>query len=100
METLIELANQYRKEMGMSLDWHTTWGEIFVGDYGSALSETVLVSRNYWFIQRLVENDKVNLYITPLEWIEDLDKYNQEDKLLMTLSISDTPIDDLLLYLK
>ena len=123
METLIELANQYRKEMGMSLDWHTTWGEIFVGDYGSALSETVLVSRNYWFIQRLVENDKIDYdKIGEKIWIEthkahfpvnkywyvyDLElgdvssaDYSDYESLLMLLSISDTPIDDLLLYLK
>ena len=123
METLIELANQYRKEMGMSLDWHTTWGEIFVGDYGSALSETVLVSRNYWFIQRLVENDKIDYdKIGEKIWIEthkahfpvnkywyvyDLElgdvssaDYSDYESLLMLLSISDTPIDDLILYLK
>lgn len=113
MKKLIELANQYRKEMEMSLDWHTTWGEIFVGDYGSALSETVLVSRNYWFIKRLVENDKIDFDNRDLKdrFMNEFERYPQYQNnttnrefningLLMLLSISDTPIDDLLLYLK
>ena len=62
-----------------------------------------LVSKEYWFIKWLVENDKINL--------EEVEKINQTwnvyirfwwdyEKVLMLLSISDTPIDDLISYLK
>ena len=92
MKKLIELANQYRKEMEMSLDWHTTWGEIFVGDYGSALSETVLVSRNYWFIKRLVENDKIDIDKLEKKVLKENLIRKFDEWLLMLLAIQDEPI--------
>ena len=62
-----------------------------------------VLSKRYWFIKWLVENDKINL--------EEVEKINQTwnvyirfwwdyEKVLMLLSISDTSIEDLLLYLK
>ena len=73
-------------------------------------SESYLISKEYWFIQRLVENDKINLYMLDskahnTDIIIELYKYeNLKDKdskrLIMLLSISDTPIKDLVSYLK
>ena len=103
MEKLIELLNEFIK-----INWYW-WDTKYIdfdkdtecfNNWYSSLEYEIVIGRKFWFIEWLVNNDKINLYITPLEWIEDLDKYNQEDKLLMTLSISDTPIDDLISYLK
>ena len=71
-------------------------------------------SKSFWFIKWLVENDKVDIdklkfqsdFMFPL-WkdfdqlgSEDIEEYSEYESLLMLLSISDTPIEDLLLYLK
>ena len=73
-------------------------------------SDEKVLSKKFWFIKRLVENDKINLYMLDskahnTDIIIELYKYeNLKDKdskrLLMLLSISDTPIDDLISYLK
>jgi len=63
------------------------------------------------FIKRLVENDKIDLWEKLFNLTKndnrksiicDLDNndFSWEDTFLMLLSISDTPIEDLLLYLK
>jgi hypothetical protein len=66
-----------------------------------------LISKRYWFIKWLVDNDKIDY--KKLHWEEwyyklvDMCDYNWElrcDVLLMLLSISDTPIEDIILYLK
>ena len=73
-----------------------------------------LISKEYGFIKRLVENDKIDIekienseyYLIDwfyynerkkfwIEWLDDVEKI-----LLMLLSISDTPIEDLISYLK
>ena len=69
-----------------------------------------LISKEYGFIKWLVDNDKINLYMLDskahnTDIIIELYKYeNLKDKdskrLLMLLSISDTPIEDLISYLK
>ena len=86
-------------------------------------SDEKVLSKKFWFIKRLVENDKIDYdKIGEKIWIEthkahfpvnkywyvyDLElgdvssaDYSDYESLLMLLSISDTPIDDLLLYLK
>ena len=90
---LIELLNEYSKNIWYfneeDLQWQTkAW----------------ILSKEFWWIKWLVENDKI-----------DYDKVNRESrklfvgelrprtpryKLLILLSISDTPIEDLISYLK
>lgn len=61
-----------------------------------------IISKQFWFISRLVNKDKINreeikysnLYIPLTE------NFNKDERLIMLLSISDTPIKDLILYLK
>lgn len=56
----------------------------------------ILISKYFWFIKWLVENDKID--IDKVEFVgEWTTKYQS---LLMLLSISDTPVEDLILYLK
>lgn len=115
MEKLIELLNEYVEEKDF-------WDDL--NEYNEADiidEETLEVNWNYhdieylytkkfWFIKWLVENDKIDRDI--LEWkrpyyyLENSldmhwDKvFSRCERLLMLLSISDTPIEDLILYLK
>ena len=128
IEKLIELLKDYienygndakvREEENYILD---TWIE-FVYWSRVYLYETI-ISKKFWFIKWLVENDKIDYdKIGEKIWIEthkahfpvnkywyvyDLElgdvssaDYSDYESLLMLLSISDTPIDDLILYLK
>ena len=91
---LIELLNEYSKEIWYfneeDLQWQTkAW----------------ILSKEFWWIRWLVENDKIDL-----EKLRDLDiadnfnyeyfNKNKSDFLISLLSISDTPIEDLISYLR
>ena len=54
-----------------------------------------ICSKKFWFIKRLVENDKIDI-----EKFPQIMEYSDYESLLMLLSISDTPIEDLISYLK
>lgn len=120
LEKLKELFKDYienygndtkvREEENYILD---TWIE-FVYWSRVYLYETI-ISKKFWFIKRLVENDKIEKkkidtrlvryvdshYDEEWNWVENsYEDYELYDVLLMLLSISDTPIDDLILYLK
>ena len=93
MGKLLELLNEYETPQSWvvfkSYDnydgtfyWVDCDGEIEI-----AWSDAFICSKKFWFIQRLVENDKIDTiwgYKTIIKW----------------LSISDTPIEDLISYLK
>ncbi len=67
------------------------------------LVEMALISKHYWLIKWLVENDKIDYQKSPWEiMFDDLmwTTFSLEDSIVMMLSISDTPIDDLISYLK
>ena len=100
MEKLIELLNEYEKgdvwsydeEMWMPYYW---WGDDC--DY-----DVYLISKKYWFIKRLVENEKIewnNKDIAIREWIlwKSIDNYHS---LLMALAIQDEPLEFLVSILK
>ena len=105
---LIELLNEYD-------DWMVSWYEeyfptewLFVTNAGQWFREEFILGRRFWFIKRLVENNRIN--IERLHKIVDYrleikenyvntHDYNS-DCLLMLLSISDTPIEDLISYLR
>ena len=59
-----------------------------------------ICSKKFWFIKWLVENDKIDLdeipYLTDEHWWG----FNEYEEVIMILSISDTPIENLILYLK
>jgi hypothetical protein len=67
-----------------------------------------LISKEYWFIKWLVENDKIDFHIWSrwekyLEypiWSDNLDEVHDYKDIIQRLSISDTPIEDLISYLK
>jgi len=70
--------------------------------------ECVVCSKPYWFIERLVSNQKISRVkevINDIEYyghwqIENVDCYSQYDSLLMLLAIQDDPISFLISILK
>lgn len=128
MGKLIELLNEYEKEVKKSeyyewekwIWWDTNlfrrdtrdeeWSHLY-----SDTADTYVISKKYGFIWWLVENDKIDTrkidtrlvrnveshYDVDWWWVEDsYEDYSNTDTLLMLLSISNSPIEDLLLYLK
>ena len=113
MEKLIELFKEYvdnhwtdtkdiEKEYWVIDYWQ--WFQYWTREY---LYE-IIISKQFWFIKWLVENDKIDtdpirtrvkrVYVeleprefTPQEFV---------DRVIMLLSISDTPIEDLISYLR
>ena len=86
------------------------WDEIW-----PYVAESIILNKKFWFIKWLVENDKIdkkkidtrlvrnveNHYDEEWYWVENsYEDYSYTDTLLMLLSISDTPIEDLISYLK
>ena len=146
MEKLIELVNQYEiekeKSEWVNVDayvefkrewvwewylnkWLTRFDETDHWEWDNLYWDTAvayLISKSFWFIKWLVENDKIEWETiwnyqsrTKLrtlthtawlwhdaEWKSELEyiKETFTDGLLMLLSISDTPIEDLISYLK
>ena len=106
MEKLIELLNEYELEKD---------------NYSGVISEediyyysVLYISKQFWFIKWLVENEKVNPYDPSYNvpthialWVDDWDgdfmvyeRFFKEEELLMLLSIQDEPINFLVSILK
>jgi len=101
MEKLIELLNEYDENRKIWKNWLYKWEE-----YDP--NEEYVISKKFWFIKWLVENDKIDLVkvyenLTNYEIeiriraVKELLENNEEDtiaylKLLMLLSIQDEPI--------
>lgn len=130
MEKLIKLLNEYEVEKEKS-EWQET--DVFVlrewtytdyswivsydrtdqweGDhYYSLVAVPYIISKSYWFIKWLVENDKIDHWKifnkarenNKLSMIIDLDnnEFIWEETLLMLLSMQDEPIEFLVSILK
>ena len=101
MEKLIDLLNEYEDPM---VSWYEEYVEefwIFVlnnGEQGTA--EEIIISKNYWFIKWLVENEKIDYKKLPYSYIYHDDEWSWEKELLMQLAIQDEPIEFLLKILK
>ena len=104
MEKLIELLNEYDgKNHWWDYDEEYLTSEEFYGENW----DLEIISKKFWFIKWLVENDKIDIHnIPPISITRGGEEtaYNEpvmlDDSLLMLLSISDTPIEDLISYLK
>jgi hypothetical protein len=74
----------------------------WVENLSGAYAQTYIISLQGWFIKWLVENDKIDFNKDALVSLaSELWCTARDEKIvLMVLSISDTPIEDLLLYLK
>lgn len=106
MEKLIKLVCEYDrfKEWKHMDRCITTW------DFDNKFYRLYLVSKEYWFINRLFEKkiiDRDELY-AEMNWVvyfnyykqEVLEEYSDSDWLIMLLSIQDDPIGFLISYLK
>jgi len=96
-EYRLELAKKSPIELDLdvSLSWITIcW-----------IHETVLISKKFWFIKRLVEQNKIddskvwNSDMLSVQYNVLVNDYKYE-WLIMILSISENPISDLISYLK
>jgi hypothetical protein len=107
---LLELLNEYEKETKNS-EYSEWWGLLWWRPQylrcDTVESELLIISKGYRFIQRLVENDKIDkkkldeaerrpMYVTD----DMFSLYKVDECVIMLLSISDTPIEDLISYLK
>ena len=107
MEKLIELLKKYDKEKGLHTNWKITQNNR-IQIYGKwVCSESYLVSKSYGFIKWLVKNDEIDLKeFHRLCWIinQDSEYWNwippEYEQVIMYLSISDTPIEDLVSILE
>ena len=110
MEKLIELFKEYVDKYSNDAKVLDEWEYVVIDDGQSFLywtreySYLTLISKKFWFIKWLVENDKIdfsNLKIEELtSWTDLFYSFSKTEVLLMLLSISDTPIEDLISYLK
>jgi len=106
-------------EFYWSPEWHhiehnEQWESYYyVSDIWNTIIEHIppvlLVSKKFWFIKWLVENNKIdtdkieNKFYNEICITDYWDKnraYWKSDLVISVLSISDTPIDDLLSYLR
>ena len=97
MEKLIELLNEfinktiYPYDRGAKCIWYEN--HLFLFETWTDVLEDTVISKRYLFIKWLVENDKIDeSKIFCDQWLY----YS----LLCKLAISDTPIEDLISYLK
>ena len=100
MDKLIELLNEYEKSITeIPVCWEKTNGILQYWSYIQQVSVMYMISKHYGFIKRLVNNNKIDMkkhFYDKMNcvWYPDL------NIVLCELAISDTPIDDLISYLK
>lgn len=109
MEKLIELLNEYNDNKEWTRIWfmktiHIDWVQTpyELGKSDLLRWEDKIISKKYWFIKWLVENDKIDRDKVEKEKADYyfIEMFDNDEIMLMLLSISDTPIEDLISYLK
>lgn len=111
MEKLVELHKEFVKlKRDYELIYYNIEYKCFCFDCCDSFYDfsewaiQLLISKDYDFIKRLVDNDKIDTESWPLYWfhfiMSNRQPYSFYETLLMLLSISDTPIEDLISYLK
>ena len=104
IETLIELLNEYEKtlEPNLQIEWTEVWIKSTPG---------IVISKKFWFIKRLVENDKIDREkfwnsetksskYSDFELSYDTPREDYTNTLLMELAIQDEPIQFLIEILR
>jgi len=115
MEKLIELLNEYHffntdcinyvldeEENRIYLKEEFDWFY-----HEQRINAERIISKKFWFIKRLVDNDKIDkkkldeVERKPMYVTDDMfSLYKVDECVIMLLSISDTPIEDLISYLR
>jgi hypothetical protein len=112
MEKLIELLNKHRREKVNKQSWITEWHynafTFSLDNISWQQAELLIISKQYWFIKWLVENDKIDF--SKFEYMINIKAPKRElyytkagfhtEALLMLLSIQDNPIEFLISILK
>ena len=116
MEKLIELLNEYAhtyadhyddtgKEIEIRFITHTDQCFTYECEWKvETLVDDVVISKRYWFIKWLVENEKIDYTklnkIHTWKWLNVLIEQELYEDLVMLLSIQDKPIEFLISVLK
>ena len=98
MEKLQELLKEYQLS---KWEWvRLAWPDVEVNDKEELVLEATLISKKYWFIKWLVENDKIefreDFYLEDQHWWW----FGEDENIIMLLSIQDEPINFLISILK
>ena len=104
MEKLLNLWNEYEKtlEPNLQIEWTENWVKA---------TPLLIISNEYWFIKWLVDNNKIDFSKLEKIWYvktvyehnwqyREIVEYPKYISLLMLLSISNSPIEDLISYLR
>ena len=106
MEKLLELLNDYDPYIASDGEHQDNlWFYVYQGKsavYDKKIGETIIISKNYWFIEWLYNHKKMTLErlkISDLYW--DINDWVWAvDNIIMHLSISENPIELLISMLK
>lgn len=97
MEKLIELLNEYNIELHwVDRAYKDGFNLAYEQEYMRDFRVAYLISKSFWFIKRLVDNDKINYLKIQLVfkyYYLDVVAYSDYESTLMLLAISDNPID-------
>jgi hypothetical protein len=96
MDKLIELLNEYDSNW-----WVTGYWALFnsMNEWISEKEDLQVISKKFWFIKWLVDNDKIDFDKTQI-WFQLTLWYWKYESLLMILSIQDNPIEFLISILR
>ena len=105
IEKLIELLNEYYKIKNYApIEFYDDDADGFDTNYMAFYKTTLIISKKFWFIKWLVENEKIEYTklnkIHTRKWLNVLIEQNLYEDLLMLLSIQDNPIEFLISILK
>lgn len=106
MEKLIELLNEHEKELNTGLHWRIDEIYWMLWRWLNLMwVDQYLISKHYWFIKWLVENDKVKIpheldELPAMYWYDYDSVECKADRLLMLLAIQYEPIQFLISLLK
>lgn len=110
MEKLIELLNKFEaklEEMPLAREkWREENWILYRRFMSVEDAERMVISKSFWFIKRLVQNDKIDRdKILKENWLfrkyfYDLEYVKNYDRLVMWLSVEDNPTKFLISYLK
>lgn len=111
MEKLLKLLNEYKIELHwVDRTYKDGFDLAYEQEYMRDFRVAYLISKSFWFIKRLIQNDKIDTFRILDKRFDTQKLYEREhyhtvnewntDLLLMLLAISENPIEDLISYLK
>ena len=103
MEKLIELLNQFEEEKKSDNRWGLSYvGNDLVWLWNIREARLAVISKEYWFIKRLVDNDKIDTqkFREKAKFLILSNSIKYYEFLIMELSIQKKPIKFLISVLK